>query len=215
MVPKVVAIAMTPTDDFVSDERVFTGDTPEVRALVAAAREGDRAAFDQIVSVYYRAAFRMALAALKRREDAEDATQDAFVLAWRKVSHFRGDSSFKTWLLTIVWRQALDRRKSRTRWWQRSSSLRHDDHAGQGSNDEVDRLASLEADPERRAEARHRVRQVRSAIEGLSPTLRDTLLLAASGEYGYDEIAAILGVPLGTVKWRVAEARKMIQRTLS
>ena len=119
MVPKVVAIAMAPTDDLVSDERVFTGDTPEVRALVAAAREGDRTEFDQIVTVYYRAAFRMALAALKRREDAEDATQDAFVLAWRKVSHFRGDSSFKTWLLTIVWRQALDRRKSRTRWRQR------------------------------------------------------------------------------------------------
>jgi len=212
VVPKVVAIAMTPTDDLVSGELVFSGDTPEVRALVAAARDGDRAAFDQIVSVYYRAAFRMALAALKRREDAEDATQDAFVLAWRKVSHFRGDSSFKTWLMTIVWRQALDRRKSRTRWWQRSSSLRHDDHGG---DDEVERLASVEADPERRTEARHRVRQVRVAIEGLSPKLRDTLLLAASGEHGYDEIAAILGVPLGTVKWRVAEARKTIQRTLS
>jgi RNA polymerase sigma-70 factor (ECF subfamily) len=212
VVPKVVAIAMTPTDDLMSDERVFTGDTLEVRALVAAAREGDRAAFDQIVSVYYRAAFRMALAALKRREDAEDATQDAFVLAWRKVSHFRGDSSFKTWLLTIVWRQALDRRKSRTRWWQRSSSLRHDEQAGEG---DVDRLASVEADPERRAEARHRVQQVRAAIESLSPKLRDTLLLAVSGEHSYDEIAAILGVPLGTVKWRVAEARKMIQRTIS
>ncbi len=79
----------------------------------------------------------------------------------------------------------------------------------------MDRLASHEADPERRAEAKHRVRQVRSAIEGLTPKLRDTLLLAASGEHGYDEIAAILGVPLGTVKWRVAEARKMIQRHLS
>ncbi|MSO48976.1 MAG: hypothetical protein EXQ49_03585 [Acidobacteria bacterium] len=59
------------------------------------------------------------------------------------------------------------------------------------------------------------MRQVRSAIEGLTPKLRDTLLLAASGEHGYDEIAAILSVPLGTVKWRVAEARKMIQRHLS
>ncbi len=212
MVPKVAVLAMSPADEMWSADRVFTGDTPEVRALVAAAREGDRAAFDQIVSIYYRAAFRMALAALKRREDAEDATQDAFVLAWRKVSHFRGDSSFKTWLLTIVWRQALDRRRSRTRWWQRTASLGHDD---QGRDDEVARLASVEADPERRAEARHRVQQVRSAIEGLTPKLRDTLLLAASGEHGYDEIAAILGVPVGTVKWRVSEARKMIQRTLS
>jgi RNA polymerase sigma-70 factor (ECF subfamily) len=81
-------------------------------------------------------------------------------------------------------------------------------------DDGLDRLASLEADPERRAEALHRVRQVRDAIEGLSPKLRDTLLLAASGEHGYEEIASMLGIPLGTVKWRVAEARRLIQRTL-
>ena len=50
----------------------------------------------------------------------------------------------------------------------------------------------------------------RAAIDALTPKLRDTLLLAASGEHGYDEIAAMLGVPVGTVKWRVAEARKLI-----
>ena len=73
---------------------------------------------------------------------------------------------------------------------------------------------SLDADPERVTEARHRVKQVRALIEDLTPKLRDTLLLAASGEYGYDEIAAMLGVPLGTVKWRVAEARRIIQGRL-
>ena len=200
---------MTRTDDLPSGERGLVGDPPEVRALVAAARTGDRAAFDGLVSLHYRAVFRTAMAALQRREDADDATQDAFVLAWRKVAGFRGDSSFKTWLLTIVWRQALDRRKSRARWWQRSSnsSLTVDGNAGL---DEMDRLVSHEADPERQAAARHRVRQVRAAIDGLTPKLRDTLLLAASGDHGYDEIAAMLGVPVGTVKWRVAEARRII-----
>ncbi len=189
----------------------MVGDTSEVRALVAAARGGDRTAFDELVSIHFRPVFRTALAALGRREDAEDATQDAFVLAWRKVSRFRGDSSFKTWLLTIVWRQALDRRRSRARWWQRAATPQRDDAA----DDVVNRLVSLEADPERRTEARHRVRQVCRAIERLSPKLRDTLLLAASGDHGYAEIASMLGVPVGTVKWRVAEARRLIEKELS
>jgi RNA polymerase sigma-70 factor (ECF subfamily) len=202
-------------DDVPSAERVIVGDRPEVRALVAAAREGDRAAFDQLVSLHYRAVFRTAMAALQRREDAEDVTQDAFVLAWRKVAGFRGDSSFKTWLLTIVWRQAIDRRRSRSAWWQRTSSWRSGDgRADEPGLDAVEGLASLDADPERVTEARHRVTQVRALIEGLTPKLRDTLLLAASGEYGYDEIAAMLGVPVGTVKWRVAEARRVIQGRL-
>jgi DNA-directed RNA polymerase specialized sigma24 family protein len=51
---------------------------------------------------------------------------------------------------------------------------------------------------------------VQRAIAGLSPTLRDTLLLAASGEYSYDEISAMLKTPLGTIKWRVAEARRLV-----
>jgi len=215
VVPPVAATvshAVIRADDVPSAERVLVGDRPEVRALVAAAREGDRAAFDELVSLHYRSVFRTAMAALQRREDAEDVTQDAFVLAWRKVAGFRGDSSFKTWLLTIVWRQALDRRRSRTRWWQRTSSGRFDQ--GRAGEDEIDRVASFEADPERMTEARHRVKQVRALIEGLTPKLRDTLLLAATGEYGYDEIASMLGVPLGTVKWRVAEARRIIQGRL-
>jgi len=215
VVPKFAAatasMSMTSTGDLSPAERVLVGDSPQVRTLVAASREGDRAAFNELVSIYHRTVFRTAMAALGRREDAEDATQDAFVLAWRKVAQFRGDSSFKTWILTIVWRQALDRRRARSRWWQRTS-LGRTEEAGEA--DHMDRLASLEADPERQSEARHRVRQVQSAIDQLSPKLRDTLLLAASGDHAYDEIATMLRIPVGTVKWRVAEARRLIHKTL-
>jgi RNA polymerase sigma-70 factor (ECF subfamily) len=217
VVPPVAATAfraVIQADDVPSAERVLVGDRPEVRRLVAAAREGDRAAFEELVSLHYRSVFRTAMAALQRREDAEDVTQDAFVLAWRKVGGFRGDSSFKTWLLTIVWRQALDKRRSRSAWWQRTSADRSRADEPGRNEDEIDRLASLDADPERVTEARHRVKRVRALIEDLTPKLRDTLLLAASGEYGYDEIASMLGVPLGTVKWRVAEARRIIQGRL-
>lgn len=190
-------------------DRVLIGDPPEVRAWVRAAQAGDRAAFDALVSTHYRAVYRTAMAALQRAEDADDATQDAFVLAWRKVAAFRGDSSFKTWLLTIVWRQALDRRRSRDRWWRRRETTAAS--ADREWTDGLDQVATPDADPARLAEGRARLAQVRQAIAALTPTLRDTLLLASSGDHSYDEIAAMLGVPVGTVKWRVAEARRLLK----
>lgn len=195
--------------DQTSPNGLLVGDTAQVRAWVRAAQEGDRQAFDALVSLYYRPVYRTAMAALQRGEDAEDATQDAFVLAWRKVPAFRGDSSFKTWLLTIVWRQALDRRRARDRWWRRRQTTAARDD--QGWDDGLDQVAALDADPERLAAGRAGLAQARRAIAALSPKLRDTLLLACSGEYSYDEIAAMLGVPVGTIKWRVAEARRLLK----
>jgi RNA polymerase sigma-70 factor (ECF subfamily) len=189
---------------------LFVGDTPQVRAWIAAAQAGDRVAFDALVGLYYRAVYRTAMAALQRSEDAEDATQDAFVVAWRKVGAFRSESSFKTWLLTIVWRQALDRRTRRDRWWRRQHTPMVSENGLQG--DAVETLVTSDADPERVAAGRGRLTQVRQAITRLSPKLRDTLLLAASGEHSYEEIGAILAVPVGTVKWRVAEARRILSK---
>lgn len=202
-------MTVAPGLDRTSPEGALTGDTPQVRAWVRAAQAGDREAFDTLVGLYHRALYRTALAALQRGEDAEDVTQDAFVIAWRKIAGFRGDSSVKTWLLTIVWRQALDRRKARDRWWRRQRSTTMPDATGDG----LDAIATAEADPERIAAGRARLLQVRAAIAALSPKLRDTLLLASSGEHSYEEIATMLGVPTGTVKWRVAEARRQLTRT--
>jgi DNA-directed RNA polymerase specialized sigma24 family protein len=72
------------------------------RALVAAAQQGSREAFERLLRENERAVYRMTLAALGRRQDAEDAAQETFVLAWRKLATFRGESSFRTWLLAIA-----------------------------------------------------------------------------------------------------------------
>lgn len=180
-------------------------DPPEVVALVGRARAGDEAAFGQLVRLHERVVFRTALAALGAREDAEDAMQDAFVVAWRKLDGFRGDASFRTWLLTIVWRKALDRRRVRLLWWQRSTGW-----ANEAPDGPLENLAERSPDPEQAAVAADTRRAVARAIAGLSPKLRDTLLLAASGEHSYEQIARVLGIPLGTVKWRVAEARRQV-----
>ena len=176
-------------------------DTGDVLALVEAARLGDRDAFGALVVLYERAAVRTALAALRRREDAEDAAQDGFVAAWEKLVNFRGQSTFRTWLLTIVWRKALDRRRRRQRWW----------HAASPEDAEsVGELCSPAPDPERAAAARDVRAGIAAGIKQLSPKLKDALLLAASGEHTYDDIARLLGVPCGTAKWRVSEARKQV-----
>jgi len=183
-------------------------ESPETERLIARARQGDHAAFGNLVAQNERAVYRTALAALGRPEDAEDVAQESFVVAWRKLRSFRGEATFRTWLLTITWRKALDRRRLRLRWWKRfGSATESEDGTGR-------RLAGHEADPERAALASDRARRVRAEILRLSPTLRDTLLLAASGEHTYGEIAGMLGVPVGTVKWRVAEARRRITERL-
>ena len=132
--------------------------------------------------------------------------QDAFVAAYFHLERFRGDSSFKTWLLAIAWRHALTRRKSVARRLRRFVSL--DGHAGsEPAGPDV---------PQERAVSDAELRsQIRRLIVKLPAKLRDTLLLAQSGEYGYGEIAEILAVPEGTVKWRVMEARRILKQKLA
>lgn len=178
---------------------------PRVAALIDAARTGDREAFGELVLMHERVVFRTALTALGSREDAEDAAQDAFVVAWQKLAGFRGHSTFRTWLLTIVWRKALDRRRSRLLWWRRTQTPRADD-----LHEPLDDLVADTPTPEEHAVGRALAERIRQAIAALSPKLKDTFLLALTGEHTYDEIATMLRVPLGTVKWRVSEARRVI-----
>ncbi len=177
--------------------------------LVARAREGDHAAFGELVDRHRGAVYRAALAALRSPADAEDAAQDAFVLAHRRLASFRGESSFRTWLLSIAWRQAINRRRMSRLW-----------HAIVRPKSEAEAemllstIASPSPTPEQAAEAGQLRAAIRDAINRLPDKLRQPLLLAQAGEYRYEEIGAMLKVPLGTVKWRVSEARRRIRQDL-
>ena len=179
--------------------------------LVARARQGDAAAFGELVDRHRTAVYRAALAALGSHADAEDAAQDAFLAAYRRLSSFRGESSFKTWLLTITWHQAINRRRSLSRVWRRlvvqaGDSVHHDAI--------VASVASGGPTPEQAAADDQLRRGIQQSIRALSPKLRDALLLAQSGAYSYEEIGAMLNAPTGTIKWRVSEARKIIRQQL-
>ena len=181
--------------------------------LVARARQGDPAAFGELVDRHRTAVYRAALAALGSHAEAEDAAQDAFLLAFQRLGSFRGEASFKTWLLTIAWHQAINRRRVMTRIWRRMVTPARDDEV----NAHEEMLAAVAASgptPEEAA-ARDQLQQlVRGEILALTPKLRDALLLAQSGEYSYEEIATMVKAPVGTIKWRVSEAKRVVKQRL-
>jgi len=122
------------------------------------------------------------------------------LLAYTRLRSFRGAASFKTWLLTIAWNQAINHRRANTRWWRRDA--------------DTARFASTLDTPEQLAAASQLRRDIRQAIALLPRKLRDALLLAQSGEYSYQEIGAMLHAPVGTIKWRVSEARRVVKARL-
>src|SRR5205807_10070983 len=95
--------------------------------LVERARQGDPAAFGELVERHRAAVYRAALAALRSPADAEDAAQDAFLAAYRRLNSFRGEASFQTWLLTIAWHHAINRRRSLTAWLRRLAAAPPDE----------------------------------------------------------------------------------------
>jgi RNA polymerase sigma-70 factor (ECF subfamily) len=183
--------------------------------LVVRARQGDPAAFGELIDRHRSAVYRAALAALGSHADAEDAAQDAFLAAYRRLDSFRGDASFKTWLLTITWHQAINRRRSLTRMWRRMVEPKPaGEHVENVGLSPLEQVAAVGPTPEQAAANDQLRRGIQHTIRALSPKLRDALLLAQSGEYSYEEIGAMLEAPTGTIKWRVSEARKAIKKQL-
>ncbi|MCA1652265.1 MAG: RNA polymerase sigma factor [Acidobacteria bacterium] len=180
--------------------------------LVRLAQAGDADAFGELVERNRRVVFRAALAAVGTPAEADDVAQEAFVAAYQKLHSFRGDAAFRTWLLAITWRKAIDRRKSVTRWLKRT--VTSFDAQGEEIGDPIDRLTSRDPSQEQTLSAAELERHVRRLIGTLPRKLRDALLLAGSGDHSYEQMSAMLGIPVGTVKWRVSEARRVLKQKL-
>lgn len=174
--------------------------------LVDRARQGDAVAFGTLVDRHRTPVYRAALAALGSHEDAEEVAQEAFIAAFRYLAGFRREASFRTWVIAIAWRKALTRRRS-VRMLMRRFVAPADD-TGWDPPDTAQTQEQAIMDAELRG-------QIRRLIARLSPRLRDALLLASSGDYTMEEIGRLLGAPTGTVKWRIAEARRQLKARLA
>jgi len=183
-------------------------ETSELQLVEAAAR-GDREARRELFERYRQAAFRVAWRITGRHEDALDVVQDGFIRAFERLEGFRGEARFKTWLLRIVSSRALDLLRARK--VRLAVSL-------DGGRDDAEPgfapPAAPDEPPDARCERQALSEKLRHAIEALPPDQRATFSLYAVGELTYGEIAAALGVPIGTVMSRLHHARRRLREML-
>ncbi len=173
-------------------------------SLVARARAGDQEAFTQLVTQYQVPLYNMALRMVGAPEDAADIMQEAFLRAWEKIATLRS-APFKAWLFRIAVNLCYDHFRRR----RRQGAMPEE-----GQEAQVVPLGLVPADPEARVEVLERNRLVRETIRALDTDYRVALILRDVNGMAYEEIAAVLRVPLGTVKSRIARARGQVQERL-
>jgi RNA polymerase sigma-70 factor (ECF subfamily) len=174
----------------------------EAAELVARAKAGDRAAFDELVRKYRARVYSLALHLTGQASDADDITQDAFLKAYHKLPEFEGRSEFFTWIYRITLHRALNAKRDR----KRRPTVPLDDP----------RLVAAVAvdshgDPERAVQLRDRYRALLEAFDQLSSLLQTTVVLTTLQGLSYKEAAVVLETTEGTIAWRIHEARRKMR----
>jgi RNA polymerase sigma-70 factor, ECF subfamily len=177
--------------------------------VVAAAKAGDVAAFEDLVGRYERKILRLTRNITGNKEDAEDAMQDAFLKSYTNLHHFQGDSRFYTWLVRIAVNESLMKLRKR--------------RPGEFSIDEVpdnDDIMPRELDdwgpnPEQRCAQEELRGIVNEAIEKLPPDFRTVLVLRDMEELSTEDTASLLGMSVPAVKSRLLRARFKVRQRLN
>ncbi len=167
--------------------------------LLTSAAAGSGASFGVLMRRHEDRVFAMALRMLGDRSDALDATQEAFIAAFRQASSFRGDSAVGTWLYRIGINACKDLARKRKRWV---------------AQNDVDEIA--EQDPAHRAIDDHVTTrlQVQEALGRLPDEYREAVVMHDLGGIPYEEIAAATGTAIGTVKSRISRGRRRLAELL-
>lgn len=184
------------------------------RLLVDRFKRGDQSAFDEMVRRYWDRIYAMVHQLLRNPQDAEEVTQDAFIRAHRGLSNFRGDSAFSTWLYQIATNLARNRYWY---WWRRKrdKSISFDQPVSDDSSTPLSEMIAAELEtPEDATVTQELVDRIAAGMEKLGAKHREILILRNVKNLSYEEIAAILGVSVGTVKSRIARARESLRARL-
>ena len=179
-----------------------SGGGGESDGRVAAARQGDRKAFEALLAEARPRALCVAMKVLHNPDDAEDAVQDGFLKAWRNLGRFEGRSAFSTWIHRIVMNSSLDLLRRQAC---RPGSCNED------ADLDLERATQADAvhtdTPEREAQRSELRVVVAEALATLSPAHREVVTLRELEEYSYEEIATSAACPIGTVMSRLHHAR--------
>ena len=180
--------------------------------LIAAALKGDLEAFNRLVLDYQRMVYNLAYRILGEGDAADDATQEAFISAWRKLGSYRG-GSFKAWLLRIVTNACYDELRRRKRRPAASLEALTVAETGPEADAEIELKATTEG-PESVAQRRELARALQDCLDHLPDDMRIVTVMSDVHGYDYAEIAAAAGIALGTVKSRLSRARARMRDCL-
>jgi RNA polymerase sigma-70 factor (ECF subfamily) len=175
---------------------------PEARsdeALLSAFVGGERSAFEELVRRHEDRLFGLALRMTGNRSDALDATQDAFVAAFRRAASFRGDAAFGTWLYRIAINASQDLLRKRSR--DVVTDTEDTDLPARGSDERVEDAVAARVDLAR-------------ALAALPEEYREAVVMHDLGGVPYEEIAQLTGTPMGTVKSRISRGRRRLAELL-
>jgi RNA polymerase sigma-70 factor (ECF subfamily) len=177
--------------------------------LVAAAKKGDAAAFEELVSRYESKIFRLTMNITRNREDAEDAMQDAFLKSYSHLKNFQGDSRFYTWLVRIAANEALMRLRKR-----RPNQFSLDEPV-EGDEDLMPReLQDWGPSPEQRFAQTEMHEILSGVIDSLEPDYRTVFVLRDIEELSTEDTASTLGISVPAVKSRLLRARLKLRQKL-
>ena len=179
-------------------------------SLVRRVQRGDKGAFDALVLKYQHKLVKLVMRYVRNPAEAEDIAQEAFIKAYRALPQFRGDSAFYTWLYRIAINTAKNAVVSRDR-----SPIEYDidRHDNDESYDMQGRMKDSET-PEGLVLTDEIRSTVNAAIDALPEDLRTAIVLRELEGLSYEEIAAAMDCPVGTVRSRIFRAREAIDRRL-
>ncbi|MBN2677984.1 MAG: sigma-70 family RNA polymerase sigma factor [Anaerolineaceae bacterium] len=169
--------------------------------LILRAQDGDREAYGELVMRHHKAIFTSLYHLSGDRDLAEDATQQAFIKAWKYLPGYQPRSSLRSWLSRIAVNACLDGLRREKRVLPDDSTLLN--------------LADSQPGPEKALIMKQQTEEVQEAIMELNETSRAALVLREYGCFSYQEIASALGIPLGTVMSRLNHARNQLRSNLA
>ncbi len=191
------------------EERMPGPDT-DIAVRIAA---GDESAFESVMRQHNQQMFRVARAILKDDAEAEDALQDAYLEAFRKIDTFRGDARLSTWLTRIVINQALMRLRRQKRERVVMPFERRTDGSGETHEiDTPDTRAESPGDAAMRGEVR---RMIERHLDGLPVAFRAVFVMRDVEGMSVEETAACLSIPSATVRTRLFRARALLREALA
>ena len=178
--------------------------------LVGAAKQGDMAAFEELVARHRDKIYARAFSMMRNEDEALDLSQEAWVKSWQRLAQFHGESSFGTWMTRIVINLCLDQLRRRKR--QRTESIEEMDEDSGG----VERqMPAVIINPTERLERGELRKRIDHALSQLSHEHRTVLVLHEFEELEYKEIAKTMGCSIGTVMSRLFYARRKMASLLA